>query len=80
MGSPPRKLIRVEDVTTVSLADLIQLKLHSGLSSPLRAQDIADVIGLIRRHKLRGDFAAKLDKSVGTEFRRLATAVRRERK
>ena len=51
------------------------MKLHSGLSNMLRAQDMADVIGLIRSHHLGSEFAAKLDKPVRSEFRKLARAV-----
>src|SRR6478672_7466187 len=43
----PKNLTRIEDVQTVSLPDLINLKLQSGLKNPTRAIDIADVIGLI---------------------------------
>lgn len=55
------------------------MKLRSGLESVVRAQDIADVIARIRVHKLIATFAAKLDRSLRPEFRKLVTAVRRER-
>jgi hypothetical protein len=44
-----------------------------------RAIDIADVIGLIRANKLTGQFAAKLQKSLRAEFRKLVKAVQREK-
>ncbi|MFO0972646.1 MAG: DUF6036 family nucleotidyltransferase [Phycisphaerae bacterium] len=78
LGREPRSIVEIDHVATVSLADLIDMKLRSGLSNPLRAQDLADVIGLIRHHRLRTTFAAALDRSVRTEFRKLAKAVREQ--
>lgn len=75
---PPKHFVVIEDVTTVDLPDLINLKLRSGSSSITRAQDLADVIGLIRSHRLSNSFAAKLDKSLRAAFRRLVAAVKRE--
>ena len=48
----PRKTVEIEGITTVSLEDLIEIKLRSGSSNVLRAQDLADAIGLIRHHRL----------------------------
>jgi len=76
--SPPRHYEEIDAVRVVSLADLINLKLRSGLANLLRAQDLADVIGLIRARALGGDFAAKVDPALRAEFRRLADAVRAE--
>ena len=56
--SAPTQLIDIDDIRTVGLADLINMKLRSGSTQMLRAQDLADVIGLIRQRKLHGDFAA----------------------
>jgi hypothetical protein len=70
--------VKIDNVTTVSLADLINLKLRSGTRSIARAQDIADVVGLIGANKLTGAFTSKLDKSLRAEFRKLAKAVRAE--
>jgi Nucleotidyltransferase of unknown function (DUF6036) len=74
----PGGWVELEGVCTVSLADLINMKLALGTRDPLRAQDLADVIGLIRVHSLGGDFASKIDKPLRSEFRKLAKAVRRE--
>jgi hypothetical protein len=74
---PPRRIIVVEDVTTISLPDLINMKLRSGLGNIRRTQDIADVIGLIEHHKLGGAFASKIEKSLQQEFRKLLKAVRK---
>jgi hypothetical protein len=79
LQSPPRRTVQIDGVQTVALADLVNIKLRSGLGSMLRAQDIADVIGLIRCHALRSDFAAQLEKDLRTEFRKLARAVHNER-
>ena len=74
---PPSDRIELDGVTTISLANLIDMKLRSGSTNPLRAQDLADVIGLIRHHHLRSDFAARLGSDVRGEFRKLVEAIER---
>jgi hypothetical protein len=76
----PTEFTRIDDVKTVSLPDLINLKLTSGLKNLTRAQDLADVIGLIRAQGLTAQFAARLDKSIRAEFRKLVKAVQKESK
>lgn len=78
VGATPMEFLTIDDVRTVSLADLMNMKLRSGTRSMLRAQDLADVIGLIRHHELGGEFASHIDKSLRSEFRKLARAVREE--
>lgn len=78
LGVPPREIVEIDGVTTVSLADLIAMKLRSGLKHLLRAQDLADVIGLIRHRGLTSEFARHLDKDLRPEFRKLARAIQRE--
>jgi hypothetical protein len=75
LGMTPTHRIEIDAVATVSLADLIEMKLRSGSANLLRAQDLADVIGLIRRHQLTREFAKHLDKSIRPAFRKLARAV-----
>ena len=43
-GVAPRKMVEIEGITTVSLVDLIEIKLRSGSSNILRAQDLADAV------------------------------------
>ena len=74
----PAKIEHIDGVRTVSLPDLINLKLHSGTRSVARAQDLADVIGLIRRHQLTGEFARYIHKPLRNEFRKLVRAVKKE--
>lgn len=76
--SPPNQIIEIDGVRTVSLADLINLKLRSGTTQLLRAQDLADVIGLIRHHGLTGAFTSRLDADLRAEFRRLVKAIAAE--
>jgi hypothetical protein len=73
----PGERIELDGITTISLASLVDMKLRSGAFNPLRAQDLADVIGLIRHHQLRGTFAAKLGADVRGEFRKLVEAIER---
>ncbi len=66
-------------MTTVCLADLIAMKLRSGLVKITRAQDLADVLGLIRRRGLKGDFARELDPDLRPAFRKLVNAIASEK-
>lgn len=70
----------IDGVTAVSLSDLIEMKLRSGSTNPLRAIDLADVIGLMRHHRLTGEFASQLDKPLRKPFRKLARLIRDEEK
>ena len=78
VGPPPKETVEIEGVTTVPLADLIGIKLRSGSTNLLRAQDLADVIGLIRHHQLTSAFARHLDKPLRPAFRKLARMIQRE--
>jgi hypothetical protein len=77
-GLSPKKAVTIEGVTTVTLADLIDMKLRSGSTNLLRAQDLADVIGLIRHHRLTSGFARHLDKALRPAFRLLVRKIQRE--
>jgi hypothetical protein len=74
--NPPRRTVEIEGIITVSLPDLIGMKLESGSKNVLRTKDMADVIGLILRHGLKSDFARHLDKSLRPTFRKLVKAIR----
>ena len=71
----PGEPIELDGVTTLTLPDLINLKLRSGIKNLARAQDIADVVGLIRHHRLTTAFASQIDKPLRAEFRKLVKAV-----
>jgi Nucleotidyltransferase of unknown function (DUF6036) len=78
LKEPPRKTVEIEGITTISLEDLIEMKLRSGSANLLRAQDLADAIGLIRHHRLTGEFARHLEKSLRPTYRRLIKEIKRE--
>jgi hypothetical protein len=78
VGPPPKEAVEIEGVTTVTLADLIGMKLRSGSTNLLRAQDLADVIGLIRHHRLPSSFARHLDKTLRAAFRKLVRMIQQE--
>lgn len=71
----PKLVSEVEGVRVVSLADLIRFKLHSGLNTPGRTQDIADVEGLVRNIPLDKSFAAKLPSELRSPFKSIVEAV-----
>lgn len=77
VGQPPRERTLIEGVRTVSLPDLIDMKLRSGTKFVNRAKDLADVVELIRARSLGAGFAALIEKSLRPEFKRLARAVER---
>jgi hypothetical protein len=58
----------VEQVKLLDLDKLIELKLASGMTNPLRLKDIADVQELIRLLKLPEDFAERLDPFVRGKY------------
>lgn len=79
VGRAPKRYRDIDGIRTISLADLINMKLRSGCSNVLRAQDLADVISLIRRHKLGGDYVPRIDKDLRAEYRKLVRAIKNER-
>jgi hypothetical protein len=78
-GGPPQETADIRDVRVVGLADLVRFKLKSGLHRPERAQDIADVVALIRLVPLDKRFAARLPTSLRAPFKKLVDAVRKSR-
>ncbi len=74
LGSP----VEIDGITTVSLTDLIEMKMRTGLKFPSRAQDMGDVVGLIRHRQLCSDFADDLDESLQPGFRKLVKAIASE--
>ena len=71
----PKRIVEIEGVRTVSLEDLIAMKLRSGTANLLRAIDLADVIGLIRANQLKTSFASRLPKDLRDGFRRIVKAI-----
>lgn len=62
-GGPPSRICTIRRIQTVGLADLINMKLRSGRQSVRRAQDIADVIVLIRVCKPTSAYAGRIDRA-----------------
>jgi hypothetical protein len=73
---PPRRTVEIDGIITVSLGDLIQMKLESGSKNILRAKDMGDVVELILRHDLGSEFARHLDKTLRPTYRKLIKAMR----
>lgn len=80
IGIIPKRRMNIDGVRTVSLADLLNIKLHSGQETMLRAKDLSDVIDLIRLHQLGKDFTPRIDKSLRSEFRKFVDAIQKERR
>lgn len=77
-GEISGEVVEIEGISTVSLAQLINMKLRSGSENMLRAQDLADVIGLIHHHRLGVEFARHLDKNLRSAFRKLIRMIEKE--
>ncbi len=78
VSAPLKGTLVIDGITTVTLVDLIGMKLRSGSANLLRAQDLADVIGLIRHHQLSSAFARHLEKTLRPAFRKLVRLIQRE--
>jgi hypothetical protein len=68
---PADVAIEIAGIRYVSLAKLIEMKLASGLTSPARIKDLADVLELIRGSSLGEHFADALDPFVRAKFMEL---------
>jgi hypothetical protein len=79
VGRSPKRTVQIDGITTVSLVDLIAMKLESGSANVLRAQDLADVVGLIRRNGLSAAFARNLEKPLRPTYLKLVQAIQDER-
>jgi hypothetical protein len=78
VGPLLQETVDIEGIMTVTLADLIGMKLRSGSTNLLRAQDLADVIGLMRHHRLSSGYARHLDKALRPAFRKLVRMIQQE--
>lgn len=72
---PTENKIEIEGIKTVSLEQLIELKLASGMTAPHRLKDLADVQELIKIKNLTAGYAAKLNPFVREKFTELQKAV-----
>ena len=73
---PAAVLWRRDDVNYVTLPTLVEMKLASGMTSPQRMKDLADVQELIKLLDLPIDFAQQLNPYVRDRFAELWTAAR----
>ncbi|HJQ38462.1 MAG TPA: hypothetical protein VKB93_15090 [Thermoanaerobaculia bacterium] len=65
---PANAAVTIDGVQVITLEKLIELKLASGLTNPLRARDLGDVHDLIDRLNLPLELAEKLDPSVRNAY------------
>lgn len=73
--NPNENQIEIDDVKTLTLEKLIELKLASGMTAPHRLKDLADVQELVKVKNLNADFAEKLDPFVREKYLELQKAV-----
>lgn len=79
VGEAPVERVEIDGILTVSLPDLINMKLRSGLSGLSRTKDLADVVELTRARRLPATFASKLHRSLRADFRKIVKAVRADK-
>jgi hypothetical protein len=73
----PSVAVQGEGFRVLSIKDLIELKLASGLTNPDRLKDLADVQELIRHASVPEELAADLDPMVRDKFVEIFHATRR---
>jgi hypothetical protein len=71
----PKDNIRIDGIPCIPLPKLVELKLASGISNPLRLKDLADVQELIQVLGLSHDFAVKLSPYVRDRFNEMLWAI-----
>ena len=76
---PAGASIELDGVRVVTLENLLELKLASGMTAPDRLKDLADVQELIKVRGLDADFAEALNPYVREQYLRLWTAIEQGR-
>ena len=72
---PNENKVEIDGIKTVSLEQLIELKLASGMTAPHRLKDLADVQELIKIRNLTAEYAEKLNPFVREKYLELQKAV-----
>lgn len=73
----PEVAVHGDGFRVLSLKDLVELKLASGLTNPDRLKDLADVQELIRHAAIPFELSAQLDPMVRHKFAEIWNATRR---
>ncbi|MGI8641811.1 MAG: hypothetical protein ACR2MG_17925 [Pyrinomonadaceae bacterium] len=73
--NPNEHQTEIDDIKTLTLEKLIELKLASGMTAPHRLKDLADVQELIKLKNLSAEFAEKLNPFVREKYLELQKAV-----
>ena len=73
--NPNENEVQIDGIKTVSLEQLIELKLASGMTAPHRLKDLADVQELIKIKHLTVEYAEKLNPFVREKYLELQKAV-----
>lgn len=68
--------VEIDGVRYLNLPTLIELKLASGMTSPIRQKDIGDVVDLIRSANLPLDLSSQLNPFVREKYEELWRAIK----
>lgn len=71
LGHRPVYLEEREAIRTVSLGELLTLKLKTGVRNLHRAKDLADVVELIKARDLNAGYSPRIADDVRAEYRRI---------
>jgi hypothetical protein len=73
---PQAVSFEADGISYINLAELVELKLASGMTNPGRRKDLSDVQELIKALDLKADFSDQLDPYVRDEYSQLRTEAR----
>jgi len=73
--SPEEAVVELDGIRYLTLPNLIELKLASGISNPGRLRDLGDVQEMIRVLKLPSNFADQLNEYVRAKYHELWEGV-----
>lgn len=79
IGFHPSRYTELQGIRTVSLGDLISMKLCSGTKHVHRTKDLADVVELIKALKLDKGFTPHVAPEYRKDFKTLVDSLERER-
>ena len=72
----PTVFERRREIVTVSLAELLTLKLKTGVHEMKRAKDLADIVELVAARGIDGSYSSRIAKDVRADFRRIIKELR----
>ncbi len=79
LGYGPTYFEERSNINVVSLAELLTLKLKTGVRAIHRAKDLADIVELIKARDVTMSYSSRIAEDVRPEFRRIISELRADR-